>query len=253
MDHCKVCDEPLVIPLDADDADEPGSNDGKTVPDDLELQCGCHFHWQCLLDQSSSVILSLQCPSCATVLTASRAGSSSTSSALGLPAGASILVKYINEGGTQDNLDILPSIAEEAYLETHPEARPARALHVMCVEGDVLGIVELLRDLNDEIDDLGALICYQDPLADLKSGLHLAIENTQEDVAWLLLWLSSVVPETSFPESARQAALSMGIGRLQIEQDDDIRTLQDAQGRSALTLAQQLQSNWGEMITVMST
>lgn len=40
MAACKTCNEALVFRLDGDD-DE---NDMQ-VPDDLELRCGCHFHW----------------------------------------------------------------------------------------------------------------------------------------------------------------------------------------------------------------
>ena len=36
---CKACEEPLFIRV-----DEDGDNN-ETVPDDLELVCGCHFHW----------------------------------------------------------------------------------------------------------------------------------------------------------------------------------------------------------------
>lgn len=38
MATCKACDEPLVFRLDDDDSCHD-------VPDDLELRCGCHFHW----------------------------------------------------------------------------------------------------------------------------------------------------------------------------------------------------------------
>ncbi|CAM1500865.1 Fc.00g100270.m01.CDS01 [Cosmosporella sp. VM-42] len=250
MALCKVCDEPLVLRLDPDEneAGPSGSNATETVPDDLELRCGCHFHWQCLLDESSEVAISLKCPNCKSYLPVNQDGPSSTNVFLPTPAGSAILARYVNEGGVQENLDILPSITEEAYLETHPEARPARALHVMCSEGDVGGIVELLRDASDEIEDLGSFICYQDPLAEMKSGLHLAIEKMQEETVWLLLWLSSTVPSEEFPGPARQAAESMGVGRLHVAPEGDIRGLQDAQGRRAKDIAQQLQGPWSAML-----
>jgi hypothetical protein len=200
------------------------------------------------MDQSLDVIQSLQCPSCVTSLSVNQPGSSSTTSVLPIPAGASILARYINEGGIQENLDILPALAEEAYLEEHPEARPARAFHVLCTEGDVLGMVELLHNVNDDVDNLGPLIRYQDPLANMRSGLHLAIEHGQEDAVWLLLWLSSAVPKEAFPDVARQAAESIAISRLQVTSDTDIRGLEDAQRRTALTLAQQLRGNWDAIL-----
>lgn len=43
MSLCKACEEPLVLSLDPDEkADVPGT---ETIPDDLGLSCGCHFHW----------------------------------------------------------------------------------------------------------------------------------------------------------------------------------------------------------------
>lgn len=56
MSLCKACDEALVLRVDgsnADDDDQDGEGNGEgngpsnadTVPDNLELRCGCHFHW----------------------------------------------------------------------------------------------------------------------------------------------------------------------------------------------------------------
>ncbi|KAH7148971.1 hypothetical protein EDB81DRAFT_482715 [Dactylonectria macrodidyma] len=245
MSVCKACEEPLVLPLDPEDTDLPGP---EAIPDDLGLSCGCHFHWQCLLDQSSELVLSLKCPGCAAYLPVNEAGPSVTNPSTPAQTRTVILAKYINEGGVQDNLDILPSITEEAYLETHPEARPARALHLMCTAGDAIGIVELLRDASDEVDDMGSLIRYQDPLDELKSGLHHAIEHSQNEVTWLLLWLSSTLPNEAFPDSVRHMAESINIGRLQVTVDGDIRGLQDAQGQTAAALAQRLQGPWFIML-----
>lgn len=196
-----------------------------------------------MLDQSSDVALSLKCPSCSSNLSASQPGPSVTNPFLPAP-GSAIITRYVNEGGIQENLDILPAITEEAYLESHPEARPARALHLMCTEGDVSGIVELLRDVSDEIQDLAAFIGYQDPLSNMKSGLHLAIEHSQEEVLWLLLWLCSTIPEELFPEQARHTAQAMEVGRLSVTADKDVRALRDSQGRTAGEQAQQNPARW---------
>lgn len=171
-----------------------------------------------------------------------------TNTFLSTPPGTAIFTRYTNEGGIQENLDILPSITEEAYLENNPEARPARALHVMCAEGDVGGIVELLRDAGDSIEDLTAFVTYQDPLGDMKNGLHLAIENSQEESLWLLLWLCSTIPESSFPDYARSVAEATGVGRLSVNREKDIRGLRDNQGRTAADLAQQRQGQWGHIL-----
>jgi hypothetical protein len=171
-----------------------------------------------------------------------------TNTFLSTPPGTAILTRYTNEGGIQENLDILPSITEEAYLESNPEARPARALLVMCAEGDVGGVVELLRDASDSIEDLTAFVTYQDPLGDMKNGLHLAIENSQEESLWLLLWLCSTIPESAFPEYARSVAEATGVGRLSVNRERDIRGLRDNQGRTAADLAQQRQGQWGHIL-----
>jgi hypothetical protein len=51
MALCKACQETLVLRLDPEEDvdDEAGaagpSTSDSSVPDDLELPCGCHFHW----------------------------------------------------------------------------------------------------------------------------------------------------------------------------------------------------------------
>lgn len=200
------------------------------------------------MDESSAIALSLKCPSCNSYLPVNEAGPSTANPYLQTPSGTTILARYTNEGGVQDDVDLLPSITEEAYLESNPEARPARALQVMCSEGDVGGIVELLGEASDQASDLTSLVCYQDPLSSMKTGLHLAVENRQEEVLWLLLWLSSTLPNTAFPGPARHSAESMGIGRLSATSDGDVRGLRDAQGRTAEDLAQQLQEFWSPLL-----
>jgi hypothetical protein len=247
MSQCKACDKPLVLELYEGGGSEDGSDAGappEVVPDDLELPCGCHFHWQCFIDESSSIVISLKCPSCGKLLPQNEAGPSTTNQFLHTTPGATILARYTGEDGTEDSLDILSNLTEEAYLQSNPEARPARAYHVMCSEGDVGGIVELLQDVGSEGVDVGAIIRYQDPLADMKSGLHLAIEKGQEEVAWLLLWLSSSIPDGHFPGPALQAAQSLGVGRLNVSSDADIRSLKDGQGRTGGQLAQSIQGPW---------
>ncbi|KAJ2976082.1 hypothetical protein NUW58_g8179 [Xylaria curta] len=243
---CKVCEDPLVVEVE----DEDGENASpQTVPDDLELACGCHFHWQCLLDQSSDVAISLKCPSCQSSLAENRAGPSVTNSFLPSPPGVSILTRYTNEGGIQEGLDILPAITEEAYLEANPDARPARAFHVMCGEGDVDGIVDLLRDIDQENGEgtglsAAQLLRYQDPLANMKSGLHLAIEQEREEVVWLLLWVASPLRTDAFPGSLREIAQAMGLQRPVTPPSDDIRALQDDQGRVAEAIAAEREGPW---------
>jgi len=258
MSVCKVCSDPLILTL-PDDEDDP-SSPTHSFPDDLELlACGCHFHWQCLLDQSPQIAQSLSCPSCGAHLAATSAAAESSSSSAGggsssslFPAaapGTSILVRYTNEGGVQENLDVLPDVAEEAYLDAHPAARPARALHVMCAEGDVGGIVDLLRDAAE--DDPSAaqdLLRYQDPLAGMRSGLHLAVERGQEEVVWLLLWLASPAPGGVFPPAAVEAAGVMGVEERPARLVPDVRGLRDARGRTAEDVAAEMGPRWSALL-----
>ena len=52
MEICADCEKPLVVHIDPDSedkydsaCDDFNSNQSYTVDDDVELQCGCHFHW----------------------------------------------------------------------------------------------------------------------------------------------------------------------------------------------------------------
>ena len=234
-DVCKVCEDPLVLSLDLEDSDHEETTQ-ETVPDDLLLSCGCHFHWQCLLDQASEVATDLKCPSCATYLlvtstSAPPAGaSSSSSSSAPSQTTNSIPTRYTNEGGAEDNLDILPTLIEESYLAVHPEARPARAMHTMISEGDVNGIVELLMDVDSDADvdtDAKQLLRWTDPLNGGKSALHVAIEARQEEPFWLLLWLGSGMKGDFFPEEMRQ----VGLPRTEVAEEEDLRFIADGEGR----------------------
>lgn len=203
-----------------------------------------------MLDESSVMALSLKCPNCEAYLPTNDSGPSATNR-FSPSSGVAILAHYKNEGGFQPNLDILPAVTEEAYLANHPEARPARAFLVMCSEGDVNGIVDLLETVHGDEEagiDLASVIQYQDPLSDMKSGLHLAVEQGQVEVALLLLWLCSTIANESFPEAARRMAETSGVGRLPIGPDGDIRKLKDSGGLTAERLALQLRGPWLEYL-----
>lgn len=251
MATCKACSDPLVIQLDPEE-----SVDGnQTVPDDLLLGCGCHFHWQCLLDLSQQLVGSLSCPACNTYLPTTAAGSSAAGSTSSAQQPTAILTRYANEGGVQEGLDILPSILEEAYLAEHPEAQRAQALHLMCGEGDVTGIVELLQAVDGDDDEEGdsldaaALLRYQDPLHGMRSGLHLAIEKNQEEVFWLLLWLASNLPAETFPGAVAQTTAAMGLQKAEVRSEaEDIRFLRDDQGRTPADLCSESGGQWQRFV-----
>lgn len=202
-----------------------------------QLANNTNSYRECLMEDASSVALSLKCPSCGTYLPQNEAGGSSTNQ-FRQSSAAAILAQYTNEGGVQKDLNIMDSITEEAYIQNHPEARPARAFHVMCAEGDIAGIIDLLRDASEEGADVGSIIRYQDPLADMKSGLHLAVENHQEEIVWTLLWLSSTVSTDVFPPLVRQTAEGVGLGRLDVDANADVRRLRNSEGLVAEAIAQ---------------
>lgn len=224
----------MVLDQDSDTEDQPSSSttQPETVPDDLHLNCGCHFHWQCLLDLAPAVSTSLNCPKCGTDL------SSGTQ--------PSIQAVYTSEGSAGEPLDMLPTLREEAYLSTHPEARPARAMQTMCVEGDVQGILELLSESDEAERD--ALLRYQDPLNSMKSGLHLAVEHEQLEVFWLLMWLGSRLPQERFPDEVWGLVQALEVGRSASASGEDIRALKDEAGRTAGDLAAEMHGVWQSIV-----
>lgn len=225
MATCKACNDPLLLTLDP----EESGDEETSVPDDLLLPCSCHFHWACLMDQAPTIITSLNCPSCNTYLPSSSS-SSSSSNTLQIP------TLYTNEGGPQPNLDIVPLLREEAFLSSHPEARPARAMHTMVAEGDVTGIISLLSDIDNdpEIDITAAkLLPWTDPLNGGKSAVHVAVESNQEEAFWLLLWLGSNLFTNVFPTPVIQTAGAMGLTRRdEVPVEEDVRFVKDEAGRT---------------------
>lgn len=198
----------------------------------MPLETDANSPRECLFSKATEILSSLQCPSCTTSL-APATGSSSSA------APAPLLTTYTSEGGTEQGLDIHPVLKEESYLASNPHARPARALHVMASEGDVHGAVELLHSLQDdgETASLPSLLHYQDPLADMRSALHVAVAARRDEMVWLLLWLASGLPEGSFPDESRALAEAIGLGRLPAEHGD-IRDLRDSEGKAAEALAE---------------
>ena len=62
-----------------------------------------------------------------------------------------VLCTLNNEGGVQDNLDLMPRLTEETYLKAYPEDRKCRAFLEFCREGDYKAIIDMLQ--NDEVDE----------------------------------------------------------------------------------------------------
>ncbi|KAK3902237.1 hypothetical protein C8A05DRAFT_15688 [Staphylotrichum tortipilum] len=260
--RCESCADFLVFTLSPDDDDpNPSSSAPATIPDDLALPCGCHFHWQCLLDKSASITATLTCPNCASYLPSGGPSSSSSSSTAAQPT-PSILTHYTNEGGVQPSLDIYPTLLEESFLSANPSARPARAFHTLAAEGEVQGMVELLTDLSspdsdsddDDVTPLtpAQLLAWRDPLNGLRSALHVALEAGQEEAVWLLLWLGSAAKGEDFPGAVVEVARGLGLPRrgegILAGGGEDVRFVRDERGRSAEDVCLELGAPWTRLV-----
>ncbi|KAL8938610.1 MAG: hypothetical protein Q9216_003803 [Gyalolechia sp. 2 TL-2023] len=261
MSECKTCGKPLTVEIDPEEEDDEydqASFSGHVVPDSVELQWYKRSHeigafyclsainaWyrQCLLDAYEIN----ECRSC------SRNILSHTSSGT-----EQILCNVNNEGGLQEGFDILPILKEESYLKAFPEERKCRALLEFCADGDVGAVLDLITDQEDE--DFSAngngngsakpidVLRYQDPLGSMSTGLHIAIENGHEEIAWLLLLLASNLELKRFPEDVLQAAETLGARRQEQTGKVDIRIMEDAAHRTAENLAKQLGGKWDEWV-----
>ena len=255
---CVACHKTLILYIDSAEEDEEGedmessasANARSYVDDDVQLQCGCHFHWsvhlvvhkrseksvvltlesrrQCLLDSYSMS----ECPNCGrNLLTTTPSGEQQ------------LLCNLKNEGGLQERLDMLPILTEESYLKAYPEERRCRAFLEFCGEGDIEAIIDLLNDGDDAEEDeespgLGAshsidVLRYQDQIGSMGSGLHVAVQNQRIEVTWLLLLLASTLKIDKFPAAVLQAAQNIGIQREDQGGKVDIRSLKDSQGMTA--------------------
>jgi hypothetical protein len=251
MEACASCSKPLTLQIELDEDEVPtagSSSNARTheVPDDVQLlNCGCHFHWQCILDAYEVT----RCPHCSKDI-------SSTD-----PSGETqILCNLLNEGGIQERLDILPVLSEELYLKAYPDDRKPRAFLEFCREGDIEAIVDLLKatdeddedeneDMDEDMDegsespiDAATVLRYQDPIGEMQSALHLAVISSKASVVWLLLLLASNLEPQHFPAEVKTAAEQLGISREDQNGKVDIRTLKDGDGKIA---AQYVQDSLG--------
>ncbi|TID22299.1 Conidiophore development protein [Venturia nashicola] len=248
--ECVACELPLSLDI-YDDEDEEDVEMGEssaggpsiaanTVPDDVHLICGCHFHWQCLLDAYTVT----ECPKCSKPLTITS------------PTGTQVLlVQLHNEGGFQQDLDILPLLAEESYLKAYPEERKSRAFLEFCREGDVQAIIDMLRpDIDSDNDEEEIevspqdLLKYQDAIGDGSSGLHAAVAAHSREVAWLLLLLASNLHPKEFPAEVLHEAEALQIQRGIV--DIDIRGLRNKEGKTAEDLAREIGGVWEGWVDV---
>jgi hypothetical protein len=160
-----------------------------------------------------------------------------------------VLCTVRNEGGVQEDFDILPSATEEAYLRTYPEERIGHAFLEFCREGDVDALVHLIKDaeLNDSEEEIEKvdLLRYQRTFEGIEgSGLHVAIRYNQEEVAWLMLVLGSSLDWAQFPPRVLQGMKALNLSKEERKAGIDVRSLKDSEGRNAAALAQEVGGLW---------
>lgn len=96
---------------------------------------------------------------------------------------------------------------------------------------------------------LAELLRYQDPLDNMSTGLHLAVQKGEAvETVWLLLWLASELLIPDFPGAVSQAAMAMGVGRETVRGGPDIRTIRDEQGKTPGDIASALGTTWAGLL-----
>ena len=163
-----------------------------------------------------------------------------------------VLCTVRNEGGVQENFDILPSATDEAYLRTYPEERKGHAYLDFCRMGDVDALVHLIQDGNtdgdngDSHEDLD-ILRYTGSFEGIEgSGMHVAIRNDQQEVAWLLLVLGSSLDWCEFPPAVLHAMESMGLSKEDRSAQPDIRNLKDSEGKTTAIVAKERGGVWSD-------
>jgi len=185
-----------------------------------------------------------QCPNCAKNI-----------SSLSPSGSQQVLATLRNEGGVQEGYDILPAATEEAYLRAYPEERRGHAFLEFCREGDIDAIIHMIKDVDDEDmeDEHGKdtdVLRYRGTFEGIEgSGLHVAIRYNQQEVAWLLLALSSQLEWDRFPAVVLQAMHGFGLHKDDRSGGPDIRTLEDSEGRTPAALAKELGGVWTEWLS----
>ncbi|KAL6241361.1 hypothetical protein RBB50_011625 [Rhinocladiella similis] len=235
---CSSCQESLFIEIepDSDVEDSKAAAQVVSVPDDVELSCGCHYHWECFLDAYTIT----ECPNC-----------SKDISSLSPSGSQQVLVTLRNEGGVQEGYDILPAATEEAYLRAYPEERKGHAYLEFCREGDIDAIVHMIKDVDedDEADEHSDILRYRGTFEGIEgSGLHVAIRYQQQEVAWLLLALGSHLSWEKFPSIVLQAMEGLGLQKEDRNANPDIRSLKDSEGKTPLDLAKEVGEPWTDWL-----
>lgn len=105
---------------------------------------------------------------------------------------------------------------------------------------------EAMEDENGEKKQID-ILRYQDPLGEMQSALHAAVQGGSREVVWLLLLLASNLDLSQFPAIVFQEAATIGIMRPEGQEQEgkvDIRSLKDVKGKTAEQLAEEMGGVW---------
>lgn len=163
-----------------------------------------------------------------------------------------VLCTVRNEGGVQENFNIMPSATDEAYLRAYPEERKGHAFLDFCRTGDTDALVHLIHDGSTEEASEGSqgsvdILRYTGSFEGIEgSGLHVAIRHNQQEVAWLMLAVASSLNWSQFPPMVLHAMESIGLNKEDRNAEIDIRTLEDNVGMTAATMAKEVGGVWSD-------
>lgn len=210
---------------------------GEILQGDLFLLKIDHFSRECFLEAYTVT----ECPNC-----------SKDISSLSPSGQQQVLCTVRNEGGIQQDYDILPSASEEQYLTTYPEERIGHAFLEFIRQGDLDAVLHLIKDteLDDSDDDTEKvdILRYQGTFEGIEgSGLHVAVRYNQPQIAWLLLVLGSSYPWDKFPASVLGAMKEFNLSKEDRRAGTDLRSLKDSEGRTAADVAKEV-GGWAEWI-----
>lgn len=199
----------------------------------------------CFLALAPSVFDSLSCPHCQKYLATPDPEASAINPVLPAATGLSINAKYSSDEGEMEDVDLLPILTEEAFVLAHPEAVSARAVHDYCDTDDLEGLTRLLVKCEKMYDEGHGLsppdvLGWQNPLDEMRSALHVAVEGCQTRTLWFLLYVSSNLPLKFFPPDALKAAEELGVNRRpKVKNERDIRHLRTTLGQTAEDMARE--------------
>lgn len=149
----------------------------------------------------------------------------------------------------------MPLLVEASYLKAYPEDRKGRAFVEFAAEGDANAMLDILAKIRsgeegEEEQSLRTIdiLRYQDPLREMSTALHVAVENHNQIVAWLLLWLASSLDSSVFPAEVVRLTQEMGILRQNMRNRVDIRSLENEDGKTAGQLAAMISGVWDQWV-----